>query len=110
VLANSAQFAFHAVVMFMLARRVIPTFQTSGLWRTVGRAGAAALAMALSVAVVTAVVGRGIGDTTFLRQAVIVLSGMAVGAVIYLGGAWLFRLDEVRYFGEILRARIRRGG
>jgi putative peptidoglycan lipid II flippase len=110
VLANSAQFAFHAVVMFMLARRVIPTFQTRGLWRTVSRAGAAALAMAVSVAVVTAVVGRGIGDATFLRQAVIVLSGMAVGAVVYLGGAWVFRLDEVRYFGEILRTRIRRGG
>jgi putative peptidoglycan lipid II flippase len=110
VLANTAQFAFHAVVMFILARRVMPTFQTHGLWRTVGRAGAAALAMAVSVAIVTAAVGRGIGDATFLRQAVIVLSGMAVGAVVYLGGAWLFRLDEVRYFGEILRARIRRGG
>jgi len=109
VLANSAQFAFHAVVMFMLARRVIPTFQTRGLWRMAGRAGVAALAMAVSVVVVTVGVRQQIGDATFLRQVVIVLSGLAVGAVVYLGGAWLFRLDEVRYFGDILRARVRRG-
>ncbi|MGI8689735.1 MAG: murein biosynthesis integral membrane protein MurJ [Thermomicrobiales bacterium] len=109
VLANSAQFAFHAVVMFMLARRVSPTFQTRDLWRTAGRAGAAALAMAVSVVVVTVVVRHQIGDATFLRQVVIVLAGIAVGAVVYLGGAWLVRLDEVRYFGDILRARLRRG-
>jgi len=88
----------------------MPTFQAHGLWRTAGRAGAAALAMAVAVAAVTVVIGRSIGDATFVRQAVIVLSGLAVGGVVYLGGAWLFRLDEVRYFGDILRARIRRGG
>jgi len=109
VLANSAQFAFHAAVMFVLARRVIPTFQTRGLWRTAGRAGAAALVMAVSVLVVTVVIRQQIGDATFLHQVVIVLSGIAVGAVVYLGGAWLVRLDEVRYFGDILRARLRRG-
>ena len=110
VLANSTQFAFHAAVMFILARRVMPTFQTAGLWQTVGRAGAAALAMAVAVAVVTTIIGRSIGDTTFVRQAVIVLFGLAVGAIVYLSGAWLFRLDEIRYFGELLRARIRRAG
>jgi len=109
VLANSAQFAFHAAVMFVLARRVIPTFQTRGLWRTAGRAGAAGLVMAVSVLVVTVVIRQQIGDVTFLHQVVIVLSGIAVGAVVYLGGAWLVRLDEVRYFGDILRARLRRG-
>ncbi|MDQ2668676.1 MAG: polysaccharide biosynthesis C-terminal domain-containing protein, partial [Gemmatimonadota bacterium] len=109
VLANSAQFAFHAAVMFVLARRVIPTFQTRGLWRTVGRAGAAALAMAMAVLIVTVVVRQRIGDATVLRQVVIVFAGIAVGAVVYLGGAWLVRLDEIRYFGDILRARIRRG-
>ncbi len=109
VLANSAQFAFHAVVMFVLARRIIPTFQTSGLWQTVGRAGAASLAMAASVAVTTAALGRGIGDATFAKQAAIVLAGIAVGAAVYLGGAWVFRLDEVRYFADILRTRLRRG-
>lgn len=109
VLANSAQFAFHAVVMFILARRLIPTFQTSGLWQTVGRAGAASLAMAVSVAVTTTVLSRGLGDARFAMQAAIVLAGIGVGAVVYLGGAWLFRLDEVRYFGDLLRTRVRRG-
>ncbi|MGH8163713.1 MAG: hypothetical protein ACREP1_05195, partial [Rhodanobacteraceae bacterium] len=67
-------------------------------------------AMAISVGIVTAIARQMIGDATFIRQAAIVLSGVGVGAVVYLGGAWLFRLDEVRYFGEILRTRIRRGG
>ncbi len=110
VLANSAQFAFHAVVMFILARRAIPTFQTGGLWQTVGRAGAASAMMAIAVAFVSSALSHSVGAAGFVARTTIVLVAIAAGAVVYVGGAWLFRLDEVRYFGDILRTRIRRGG
>ncbi len=110
VLANSAQFAFHAIVMFILTRRHIGAFQTAGLWQTVGRAGIAALIMAAAVVIAVAVATRIVGDATFLAQVIVVLAGIGVGALTYLVGAWLFRLDEVRYFADILRERVRSRG
>lgn len=114
VLANSAQFAFHAIVMLVLARRFIPTFSVTALRGTVARAGIAAVAMALAVvatdrAVHTIIgIGIGIGDATFVTQGIAVVAGLGVGAVVYLIGVWLLKVDEIRYFGDVIRGRLRR--
>lgn len=109
VLANSAQFAFHAIVMYLLAKRRIAAFRTDGLWPMVGRAGIAAAIMALAVAAAAALVTGVVGERRFVAQTLIVVSGIGVGAVVYLIAAWLFRLDEVRYLVDAARVRIRGG-
>ena len=108
VLANSAQFAFHAIVMFALARRFIPTFSTRELWQTVVRAGIAALVMAVAVIAAVKMLNVTVGDATFPLEAGTVIAGGVVGVIVYLVGVWLLRIDELRYFVEILRTRFRR--
>ena len=110
VLANTAQFAFHALVMYLLAQRRIAAFRTDGLWKTAVRAGIASAVMAAAVVAVVAVTRGILGETRFLSQVAIVVAGLGVGAVVYLAGAWLLRIDEVRYFADVLHARIRRRG
>jgi putative peptidoglycan lipid II flippase len=107
VLANSAQFAFHAIVMYQLARRRIVAFRTDGLWQTVGRAGIAAFIMAAAVATTAAFVAGIVGEQRFVAQILVVGSGIGVGAVVYLAAAWLFRLDEVHYLADVVRSRVR---
>jgi putative peptidoglycan lipid II flippase len=108
VLANSAQFAFHALVMYLLARRRIAAFQTEGLWNTAARAGIAAAVMAGAVLLSVLLVRNLVGEVRFVSRSVIVIAGLGMGAAVYIGAAWLLRIDEVRYFGDLLRARIRR--
>ena len=108
VLANSAQFAFHAVVMYVLARRTIPTFRTDDLWQTAVRAGAAALAMAALVVITVLSITQAIGERTFVHQAAIVVAGIMVGAVAYLLAVWLLRIEEIRSLFAMLGARFRR--
>lgn len=110
VLANSTQFAFHTLVMYLLARQQIAAFTIEGLWRTTARAGIAAAAMAVAVAAAVALVRGTVGDVRFASQVTIVVAGIGAGAVVYVVGAWLLRVDEVRYLGDLVRARIRRGG
>lgn len=108
VLANSAQFAFHAVVMLVLARRFIPTFSVAALRGTVARTGVAAVAMALAVVATAQVLHAMIGDATLVTQGIAVVAGLGVGAVVYLIGVWLLKVDEIRYFGDVIRGRLRR--
>ncbi|MGI8856860.1 MAG: murein biosynthesis integral membrane protein MurJ [Thermomicrobiales bacterium] len=110
VLANSAQFAFHALVMYLLARRRIAAFQTEGLWNTTVRAGIAAAIMAGAVLIAVVLVRSIVGEVRFVARSIIVIAGLGTGAVVFIGAAWLLRIDEVRYFGALLRARIHRGG
>ncbi len=110
VLANTAQFAFHALVMYLLARRRIAAFQTEGLWNTTVRAGIAAAVMAGAVLIAVVLVRSLVGEVRFVARSIIVIAGLGTGAVVFLGAAWLLKIDEVRYFGALLRARVRRGG
>ena len=108
VLANTAQFAFHALVMYLLARQRIAAFQTEGLWNTAARSSIAAAIMAGAVLLAVFIVRSGIGEVRFVARSAIVVVGVGVGAIVYVAAAWLLRIDEVRYFGAVLRARLRR--
>ena len=108
VLANTAQFAFHALVMYLLARKRISAFRIEGLWNTAARSSIAAAIMAGAVLLTVFLVRSGVGEVRFVARSAIVVAGVGVGAVVYVAAAWLLRIDEVRYFGAVLRARIRR--
>ena len=64
--------------------------------------------MAGAVLLTVFLVRSGVGEVRFVARSAIVVAGVGVGAVVYVAAAWLLRIDEVRYFGAVLRARIRR--
>jgi putative peptidoglycan lipid II flippase len=107
VLANSAQFAFHAAVMFVIAKRRIVAFDSNDLLRTVTRTGLAAFAMTAAVLVALALVRRVLPGSGFISEAARVVIPIVVGAAVYAAGVWLLRIPEARYLVESVRARLR---
>ncbi len=108
VLANSAQFAFHAVVMLVLARRRIVAFDIANFGRTVLRAGSVALVMAAAVVIAARLAVAATGTAGQSANIARLLVGGSVGAVVYSVGVWLLRVEEARYFVGVVRARLGR--
>jgi len=108
VLANTAQFAFHAGVMFWLARRQIAAFDVADFGRTVTRTGIVALVMAAVVLLVSVMVERVIGSTGVIAEALAVLAPATVGVVVYGVGVWLLKIEEARMLVSAVRGKLRR--
>ena len=101
-LADSAKHAVHAVVMYLITRRLIGPRATEGLWLTVLRSGAAALAMGASVwwldGLLAPVVPAG-ALGWLIRSGV----GVAVGGAVYARLAiWLGDAEIIRLRKDIL--------
>lgn len=109
VLANSAQFAFHAIVMFILSKRRIAAFDSGDLVRTITRTGLAAVVMAGAVFLTLAVMRQFFPSPTVVAEAVRVIVPLAVGAVVYTAAVWLLRVPEARIFAGIIRDRLPHG-
>jgi putative peptidoglycan lipid II flippase len=110
VIANTAQFAFHAAVMFVIAKRRILAFDSSDLLRTILRTGAAALAMTAAVLLTLLVVRAALPGSGFAPEVARVVIPVAVGAVVYGAGVWALRIPEARILAETVRARLLRRG
>jgi putative peptidoglycan lipid II flippase len=107
VIANSAQWTWHTVLMALLVRRHIgwPAGQKIGqtLWRATLAAAVMATAARASVQVLTSALGP-TGSTARLA----VVGAAVVGAgLIYLGLASLLRLEEVTILWRSLSRRFR---
>ncbi len=106
VLANSAQFAFHAAVMFVLARRGgIPAFDTANFGDTLARTGVVALVMGAVVAAVAALMARGSGAGLVAETVAVAVPSLA-GVAVYGVGVWLLRVEEARYLVGAVRGRL----
>lgn len=106
VLANSAQFAFHAVVMFALSKRRIAAFDSGDLARTITRTGLAAAAMAGAVFLALIAMRRMFPTPGLTAEAMRVVVPVGVGAVVYAAGVWLLRVPEARYLVGVIRDRL----
>jgi putative peptidoglycan lipid II flippase len=106
VIANTMQFAFHAAVMFVIAKRRIVSFDSHDLLRTIFRTGLAAIAMTAVVLVTLAVVRTALPGSGFTAETVRVVIPIGVGAAVYAVGVWLLRLPEARYLAEVARSRL----
>ncbi|HLI50908.1 MAG TPA: lipid II flippase MurJ, partial [Thermomicrobiaceae bacterium] len=101
VLANSAQFIFHGLVMWWLVRRLLGP--THAFDHTVARTLRVSLLVGLAMAGIVFVLAKGLemaslGPLTsinLLHRLIVVALPIVVGAVIYLGGLHLFGVDEV---------------
>lgn len=106
VIANTMQFAFHAVVMFVIAKRRIVAFDSNDLLRTIIRTGLAAVVMTIAVLGTLLVVRNALPGSGLTAETVRVVAPVAVGAAVYAVGVWLLRIPEARYFVDIVRARL----
>lgn len=104
VFANSAQFAFHAAVMWFLTRRALGHVGDATVKRTLGITLSVGAVMALVVFGVSTLLQMGplTGVTTpgtlldLARRLLVVAVPVAVGAAIYAGGLHLLGVEEVR--------------
>ncbi|MDI3339455.1 MAG: murein biosynthesis integral membrane protein MurJ [Sphaerobacter sp.] len=114
VLANSAQFIFHALVMWYLMRRALGQVGDATVGRTLRVAIGVGALMALAAFLLASALGASpfaAGSPTtplpLMRRALAVVVPVAVGAAIYVGGLHLLGVDEVR---QIWRGVMRRVG
>ncbi len=118
VLANSAQFTFHAIVMWFLLRRAVGQVGD----HTVGRTIRLALGVGVVMAVIVYGVSQGMGmlpvpghdqDSGFMaivHQTLMVAIPVGIGGLIYVGGLWRLGVEEISTVinGILRKIRVRR--
>jgi len=106
VLANSAQWASHALVMLALVHRRLDGVRGQGLGLITGKALLASLAMAL-----VAWGGQGWLAGAFpaggtLSHLVVVVGAGLAGGMVYLAVATALGVSELRLIGDLVRSRL----
>jgi putative peptidoglycan lipid II flippase len=100
VLANSTQFAVHAIVMYWLARSSFGLAHERALWRMMGQCFLAAGVMAGFAFLTWFGLDRAIPSTTGIadvaREILLVAIPAGLGAAVYLGIAFRLQIGEVR--------------
>ncbi|CAN5442441.1 murein biosynthesis integral membrane protein MurJ [soil metagenome] len=100
VLANSTQFAVHAIVMYWLARSSFGLAHERALWRTMGQCFLAAGIMAglafLTWLGLDHAIPTSTGFTDVAREIMLVAIPAGLGAAVYLGLAFKLQIGEVR--------------
>jgi putative peptidoglycan lipid II flippase len=118
VLANSAQFTFHATVMWFLLRRSMGRVGDE----TVGRTIRIALSVGLIMAVVVFGISQGMqqlpipghdtesGLMAILHQTLMLVIPVGIGGIIYVAGLWKLGVEEIRtvIIGILNKIRLRR--
>lgn len=106
VLANSAQWASHALVMLVLLHRRLDGVRGQGLGLITGKALLASLVMALVAWVVQGwLVGAVPGGETLNNLIVVTGAGLA-GGVTYVGAAAALGVGELRMIGDLIWSRL----
>jgi len=106
VLANSAYWTAHAIVLFGLLWREIGGLRGYGLARAAIKTLAAALVMGVAVAVVGPLLGRWLPLGGLSGVAVWLAVAAAVGVVVYAAAVALLRVEEAGAMVEMVRGRL----
>jgi putative peptidoglycan lipid II flippase len=107
VLANSAYWTAHAIVLFWLLWLEIGGLQGYGLVRAAAKTLAAALVMGVAVAAVGPLLGHWLPLAGLRDVAVWLAVAAAVGVVVYTAAVALLRVEEAGALVEIVRGRLR---
>lgn len=105
VLANSAQWIGHALILFALLWRTMGDLGGLGLGRTLARTLLATGVMAAAVWLVTQALGPRLAPATFAGNVALIVTGAATGLGAFGGAAWALRMQEM---GRLL-TNLRRG-
>ncbi len=108
VIANSAQWAFHALAMLLLFRQRIGWPQGQRIGATMIRALAATAGLGLAAWGAATLAGQLVDTGTLFGRTVVVAAAVTLGAAVYVGLAVLLRLEEVHVVWQAVRARLGR--
>jgi len=106
VLANSAYWTAHAIVLFGLLWREIGGLRGYGLAQAAIKTLAAALVMGVAVAVVGPLLGRWLPLAGLRGVAVWLAVATAVGVVVYAAAVAMLRVEEAGAMVEMVRGRL----
>lgn len=110
VLANSAQFTFHAIVMWILLRRALGQVGDRTVIRTLRSALMVGVVMAiatyLTVMGLQGVLHTGQGTPGLTERLALVVLPVGIGALIYAGGLHLLGVEEIREIQQGITRRI----
>jgi putative peptidoglycan lipid II flippase len=111
VLANSAQFIAHAIVMYWLARQAFGEVGGAHLRRVAFRCFGAGAAMAILCLGLWQMLARTLPDghslvSTLAREVVLVAVPGAIGGIVYLGALHRMRLEEVASLRRAILGRV----
>jgi len=106
VLANSAYWTAHAIVLFGLLWREIGGLRGYGLARAAIKTLAAALVMGVAVAVVGPLLGRWLPLGGLSGVAVWLAVATAVGVVVYTAAVAMLRVEEAGAMVAMVRGRL----
>jgi putative peptidoglycan lipid II flippase len=106
MIADSLKHLIHALVSgYLLARRLQGLGQQR-LLATLAKAGVAALVMGLVAAWTLPVLAQVIGVDGFVREVALVMASGGLSAGVFLGLAYLLRLEELRWLWGLVRQRV----
>jgi putative peptidoglycan lipid II flippase len=114
VLANSAQFTFHALVMWVLLRRALGQVGDVTVGRTLRLALGAGVVMGIAVFLLSQGLDqlplpghdREAGAMAILHQILMVAIPVTAGALIYVGGLWKLGVEEIHVIYAGIRRRL----
>ncbi len=108
VIANSAQWTWHTLLMLLLVRRNIGWPAGQRIGTTFVRALVAAAGLGLAAWGAATLAGQLVDTGTLLGRTVVVVAAVALGAAAYAGLAVLLRLEEVHVVWQAVRSRLGR--
>jgi putative peptidoglycan lipid II flippase len=106
VLANSAQWASHALVMLVLLHRRLDGVRGQGLGLAAGRTLLASLAMALVTWLAQGWLGGAFPGGGALNNLIVVAGAGLAGGAVYLAAATALGVSELRVIGELVWSRL----
>jgi len=111
VLANSAQFAAHLAVLWLLAGRLFGSVGTPALSSVVGRCGIAAVGMAALALASWGALAAGLpaateGWSRLARELGLVAVPVGLGATVYLVALHVWRVEELAVLRRAILGRV----
>ncbi|NLE77799.1 MAG: murein biosynthesis integral membrane protein MurJ [Chloroflexi bacterium] len=107
VLADGCKHTAHALVMWLLVRRLLGGLPTPAFWQTTGKAAVGALGMGGIIALALAVLEPRLAPAGLWGDLALVALCGGCGGAAYLGLMARWRVAEVALLAEAVRARLR---
>jgi len=106
MIADSVKHIVHAVISAFLLRRRIDGFGQQGFWQTTLKTGVAAIVMGVAGWFTLSWLTDVLGTVGAINQILLVLIPFALSGGIFLGLAYLLRIDELRWLFGLVRKRL----
>jgi putative peptidoglycan lipid II flippase len=107
MLADSLKHITHALIAAYLLRRQLGGFGGQRLLPTIFKTLAAGLGLAVTAWLMVRFLAQ-YGAQGFAAEAGLLIGAGGVGTLVYLGMAWVLRVDELRWLLQMMRQRLRR--